>query len=96
MIMHITDASTVKLQKLDGTYVTGMVNESLLKPYYDGHDMSRSDCIVHKKKMQRTREGNCYVAHLQQNQEKLGMTDFPALTCKYLVNIETVMTSKYH
>ena len=51
MIMHITDASTVKLQKLDGTYVAGMVNESLLKPYYDGHDMSRSDCIVHKKKM---------------------------------------------
>ena len=50
MIMHITDASTVKLQKLDGTYVTGMVNESLLKPYYDGHDNSWLDCIMHKKK----------------------------------------------
>ena len=50
MIMHITDASTVKLQKLDGTYVAGMVNESLLKHYYDGHDMSWPDCIVHKKK----------------------------------------------
>ena len=35
-IMHITDAGTVKIQKLDGTYVTGMVNGSHLKPYYNG------------------------------------------------------------
>ena len=38
VIMHMTDAGVVKLQRLDGTYVTGMVNGSLLKPYYDGHN----------------------------------------------------------
>ena len=35
VIVHITDVGTVKLQKLDGMYVIGMVNESFLKPYYD-------------------------------------------------------------
>ena len=34
-ITHITDASAVKLQKLEGTYVMSMVNGSHLKPYYD-------------------------------------------------------------
>ena len=38
-IMHITDASAVKIQKLDGTYVAGMVNDNLLKPYYDTHNI---------------------------------------------------------
>ena len=45
-IAHITDAGVVKLQKLDGTYVVGMVNGSRLKPYFI--------CItswVRKKKM---------------------------------------------
>ena len=39
LIVHITDAGAVKLQKLDGTYIGGMVNGSHLKSYYDGHDM---------------------------------------------------------
>ena len=39
LIAHITDARAVKLHKLDGTYVVGMVNGSHLKPYYDGCDM---------------------------------------------------------
>ena len=38
-IAHITDMGTLKLHKLDGTYVAGMVNANRLKPYYDGHDM---------------------------------------------------------
>ena len=39
VITHITDAGAVKLQKLDGTYVTGMVNGSFLKPYFEGHNI---------------------------------------------------------
>ena len=39
VIMHITDVGTVKLQKLDGTYVAGMVNGSLLMLYYNGCNM---------------------------------------------------------
>ena len=39
VIVHITDAGTVKLQKLDGTYVAGMVNDSHPKPYYNGHNI---------------------------------------------------------
>ena len=38
-ITHITDAGVVKLQKLDGTYVIGMVNRSRLKLYYDMHNI---------------------------------------------------------
>ena len=40
-IAHITDASAVKLQKLDGTYVVSMVNDSHLKPYYNMHNILR-------------------------------------------------------
>ena len=36
-IMHITDAGAIKLQKLDGSYVAGMVNGSFLKLSYDTH-----------------------------------------------------------
>ena len=39
LIVHITYAGSVKLQKLDGTYVTGMVNGSHPKPYFDGHEI---------------------------------------------------------
>ena len=39
LVVHITDASVVKLQKLDDTYVMCMVNDSFLKPYYDGHNI---------------------------------------------------------
>ena len=39
LIAHITDVGTLKLQKVDGTYVAGMVNDSLRKPYYGGRDM---------------------------------------------------------
>ena len=38
-IVHITDAGAVKLQKLDGTYVVGMVNGSRPKPYYVMHNI---------------------------------------------------------
>ena len=38
-IVHITSMGAVKLEKLDGTYVAGMVNGSHLKPYYDGRTM---------------------------------------------------------
>ena len=41
VIMHITDADVMKLQKLDGMYITGMVNGSRLKPYYDGCELPR-------------------------------------------------------
>ena len=37
MIVHITNAGEIKLQRLDGTYVMSMVNGSHLKPYYNGH-----------------------------------------------------------
>ena len=39
VIVHITNAGAVKLQKLDGMYVMDMVNDSCLKPYYDGHNI---------------------------------------------------------
>ena len=39
VVAHITDAGAVKLQKLDGTYVAGMVNGIHLKLYYNGCDM---------------------------------------------------------
>ena len=39
LIADITDVGTMKFQELDGTYVTGMVNGSFLKPYHDGHDI---------------------------------------------------------
>ena len=39
VIMNIIDAGVVKLHKLDDKTITGMVNSSRLKPYYDGHDM---------------------------------------------------------
>ena len=38
-IVHITDAAAVKLQKLNGTYVLGIVNGSIMKPYYYGHNI---------------------------------------------------------
>ena len=38
-IAHIIDAGVVKLQKLDGTYVMGMMNGILLKPYYGMHNI---------------------------------------------------------
>ena len=39
VIMQITNAGAVKLKKLDGTYIIGMVNGSLLKLYYNGCDI---------------------------------------------------------
>ena len=39
VVAHITKSGTVKLQKLDETSVTGMINNSGLKPY-------RNDCDV--------------------------------------------------
>ena len=41
VIAHIIDAGVVKMQRLDGTYVKGMVNGSSLKPYYDVHNIPR-------------------------------------------------------
>ena len=38
LIAHITDVGAVKLQKLNGTCITSMVNGNILKPYYDRHD----------------------------------------------------------
>ena len=38
-ITHIIDVDIVKLQRLDGMYVASMVNDSHLKPYYDGHNL---------------------------------------------------------
>ena len=38
-VAHITDAGAVKLQKLNGAYVISMVNGSILKPYYNGHNI---------------------------------------------------------
>ena len=39
VVVHITDAGAVKLHKLDGIPVTGMINGRRLKPYYDGCDI---------------------------------------------------------
>ena len=39
VIVHITDAGIVKLHKLDGILVPGMINGSWLKSYQDGCDM---------------------------------------------------------
>ena len=39
-ITRITDVGTVKLQKLYGTYVAGMVNDSHPNPYYDTHNIT--------------------------------------------------------
>ena len=35
VVAHITEADRVKLHKLDGTPVVGMINVSRLKPYHD-------------------------------------------------------------
>ena len=39
IVKMITDGGTVKLQKLDGTEVKGLVNGSRLKPYHDSSDL---------------------------------------------------------
>ena len=39
VVAHITDARAVKVQNLDSTYVMDMVNDSHLKPYYNGHNI---------------------------------------------------------
>ena len=39
LITHITNVGAVKLQRIDGMYVTGIVNGIFLKLYYDGCDM---------------------------------------------------------
>ena len=38
IVAHITKAGAVKLHKLDGTPVAGMINRSRLKPYRDDCD----------------------------------------------------------
>ena len=38
IVAHITEAGAVKLHKLDGTPVAGMINGSRLKPYRDDCD----------------------------------------------------------
>ena len=38
VVVHITEVGTVKLHKLDGTPVAGMINGSQLKPYLDDCD----------------------------------------------------------
>ena len=40
VIIHIIEAGTVKLPKLDGTSVAGMINKNCLKPYHVGCDMA--------------------------------------------------------
>ena len=35
VVVHITEAGAVKLHKLDGTPVAGMINGSRLKPYHN-------------------------------------------------------------
>ena len=50
MIVHITDVGIVKLKKLDGTYVTGMVNKIRLKSYYDGGNIPGWNHAAHEKK----------------------------------------------
>ena len=39
IVKMITDGGTVKLQKLDGTEVKGLVNGSRFKPYHDSSDL---------------------------------------------------------
>ena len=38
VVKEITDGGAVKLEKLDGTEVRGIVNGSRLKPYFDSYD----------------------------------------------------------
>ena len=37
VVAHITEASAVKLHKMDGTPVVGMINGIRLKPYRDDY-----------------------------------------------------------
>ena len=37
VVVHITEASAVKIHKLDGTPVVGMINGSQLKPYHNDY-----------------------------------------------------------
>ena len=39
VVKEITDGESVKLEKLDGTEIRGLVNGSRLKPYYDSFDL---------------------------------------------------------
>ena len=39
VITRITNVGILKFHQLDGTPVTGMVIDSILKPYYDGRDI---------------------------------------------------------
>ena len=39
VVAHINDAGIVKVQKMDGTYITCMVNGSQLKLYYNIHNI---------------------------------------------------------
>ena len=39
VVKEITDGGALKLEKLDGTKVRGMVKGSRLKPYYDSCDV---------------------------------------------------------
>ena len=41
VIIHITKVGAVKLHKMDGTPVMGMIHGSHLKPYHDGCDTAR-------------------------------------------------------
>ena len=38
VVMEITDIAAVKLEKIDGTEVRGLINGSQLKPYFDNYD----------------------------------------------------------
>ena len=68
VIVHITDAGTVKLQRLDGTYVTGMVNGSHLKPYYVVTTCLAKVVMREEKKSRNAR--NYSVARPRRNQLK--------------------------
>ena len=38
VVIEITNRAAVKLEKIDGTEVRGLINGSQLKPYFDNYD----------------------------------------------------------
>ena len=43
VVKEITDGGAVKLEKLDGTEVRGLINGSSLKPYFDNYDQVKKN-----------------------------------------------------
>ena len=49
VVVHIIEASAVKLHKIDGTPLAGMINGNRLKPYHDDYGAIPSGCDAQKK-----------------------------------------------